>query len=189
MRNIQKIIESRGHKLDGSEAFFAISIKNKPYMRLAIEGIGCSPDGRQLVSVAHYYEQEGDLMRDPEMVFVLDVETHRLPRTWHPVSFQQDGGMPLYQEAIVFDGSRVLTRLNLSRQLKSFARTWNKNLGEQGFVKAALRGCDDCFSTDRLCSLHPNDPANVKITKERVLEHLAEEEPAIAALFDPPELS
>ena len=136
MRNIQKIIESRGHKLDGSEAFFAISIKNKPYMRLAIEGIGCSPDGRQLVSVAHYYEQGGDLMRDPEMTFLVALEG------WLPVTFQQDGGMPLYQEAIIFDGSRVLTRPKLFRQLKSFARTWNKNIGEQGFVEAAEQAKD-----------------------------------------------
>ena len=144
MRNIQKIIESRGHKLDGSGAFFAISIKNKPYMRLAIEGIGCSPDGRQLVSVAHYYEQNGDLMRDPEMTFMVDKEPATLKRPdpkgrlrWVPVTFQQDGGIPLYQEAIIFDGSRVLVRPKLFRSLKSFAYTWNRNIGGQGFVEAA----------------------------------------------------
>jgi hypothetical protein len=130
MKNVQRIIEARGHKLDGSEPEFHIAIENPPYMRLVIEGIGCAPDGRQLVSVAHYYEQNGDLMRDPEMVF--------LANPWFPVSFQQDGGIPLCQEAVIFDGARVLTRPKLFKQLKSFARTWNRNIGEQGFVKAAL---------------------------------------------------
>ena len=144
MKNIQRIIEARGHKLDGSEPAFHIAIDNPSYMRLVIEGIGCSPDGRQLVSVAHYYEQNGDLMRDPEMVFLVDLEHAKFKGQdgWFPVSFQQDGGFALYQEALIFDGSRVLKRPKLFKDLKSFARTWNKNIGEQGFVKAAL--ADEC---------------------------------------------
>ena len=146
MRNVQKIIESRGYALDGSDPFFAITIaKRTGYMCLAIEGIGLSPSKLQLVSVAHYYEQNGDLMRDPEMVFMIDKQPPTVRRPdpkgrlrWVPVSFTQDGGIPLYQEALIFDGSRVLMRMKLFAQLKSFARTWNKNLGEQGFVEVAL---------------------------------------------------
>ncbi len=145
MKSIVKIIESRGYKLDGSDPFFAISIDNKPYMRLAIEGIGLSPDNRQMVSVAHYYEQCGDLMRDPEMVFVVDLEPATLKRPnpngralrWNPVSFQQDGGLPIYQEALVWSGDLLRVKPKLYKSLKSFARTWNRNIGEQGFVKAA----------------------------------------------------
>ena len=141
MRNVQKIIESRGHKLDGSDPTWAISIDNPPYMRLAIEGIGFSPDRRQMVSVAHYYEQNGDLMRDPEMVFVVDLvpcKVHGQSRdTWFPVTFQQDGGIPLYQAALVWRGTTIAMRPKLFRALKSFSRTWNKNIREQGFVEAA----------------------------------------------------
>lgn len=144
MKNIQKIIEARGHKLDGSEPCFHMSIDNPSYMRLVIEGIGLSPDGRQMVSVAHYYEQNGDLMRDPEMVFAVDVEpaTLRCPDPkgrlrWNPVSFQQDGGIPIYQEAIVWRDGLIRVRPKLYKDLKSFARTWNRNIGEHGFVKAA----------------------------------------------------
>ena len=36
---------------------------------LAIEPIGSGPGGGELVSVAHYDDQAGDLMRDPEIVF------------------------------------------------------------------------------------------------------------------------
>jgi len=38
-------------------------------MRLAIEPIGSGTGGGELVSVAHYDDQAGDLMRDPEIVF------------------------------------------------------------------------------------------------------------------------
>ena len=38
-------------------------------MRLAIEPIGSGPRGGELVSVAHYDDQAGDLMRDPEIDF------------------------------------------------------------------------------------------------------------------------
>lgn len=144
MKNIQKIIEARGHKLDGSEPCFHMSIDNPSYMRLVIEGIGLSPDGRQMVSVAHYYEQNGDLMRDPEMVFAIDLEPATLQRPdpagrlrWIPVSFQQDGGLPIYQEAIVWRDGLIRVRPKLFKDLKSFSRTWNRNIGEQGFVKAA----------------------------------------------------
>ncbi len=40
-------------------------------MPLSIEAIGTSADGNRLISLCHYGEQNGDLMRDPEMVFEL----------------------------------------------------------------------------------------------------------------------
>src|SRR5262249_513506 len=54
------------------------------FMRLVIEHIGTGPRGGELVSVAHYGEQAGDLMRDPEIVFEVAAGS------WHPVSIQQD---------------------------------------------------------------------------------------------------
>ena len=39
------------------------------FMRLAIEPIGSGPRGGELVSVAHYDDQAGDWMRNPEIVF------------------------------------------------------------------------------------------------------------------------
>jgi hypothetical protein len=45
------------------------------YIPLSLEEIGSSEDGQQLVSRCHYGEQTGDLMRDPDMVFLY----HNLP--------------------------------------------------------------------------------------------------------------
>lgn len=48
----------------------AVRITVEGYMPLSIEDIGHSPDGFRQNSLCHYGEQNGDLMRDPEMVFV-----------------------------------------------------------------------------------------------------------------------
>ena len=43
-------------------------------MRLVIEHVGTGPRGMPAVSVAHFHEQEGDLMRDPDMIFEVGPE-------------------------------------------------------------------------------------------------------------------
>ena len=69
MKTVAKIIAAYG----GLERFRQpgkyIRIENPPYMRLVVEYIGQGPRGLPAISVAHYYEQNGDAMRDPEMVF------------------------------------------------------------------------------------------------------------------------
>jgi hypothetical protein len=100
-------------------------------MRLVIEHVGAGPRGGELVSVAHYGEQNGDLMRDPEVVFEVTSEQ------WNPVSIQQDY-VGSYREAVYQDEQgRVLVRVALERDIRSFARIWDRNLKHQGFVEAA----------------------------------------------------
>jgi hypothetical protein len=110
-----------------------IKIESGGYMPLVIERIGTGPRGLPLVSVAHYYEQQGDLMRDPEMTFEQGTNGHLFP-----VSFQQDGGFAIYQEAVFQnEAGKTLVRPKLISQLKSFSKTWSGNLRNQGFLKAA----------------------------------------------------
>ena len=99
-------------------------------MDLVIERIGSGPRNLAMVSVAHYYVQNGDLMRDPEMTFEID------GANFWPVSFQQDS-LGLYQEACFQRDDRTLVRPRLLKDLQKFARSWNTNLREQGFLKAA----------------------------------------------------
>ena len=61
-RVIAAIAQARG--LDLAEVGAHTKVENKPYMALCVEVIG-----DDLVSVAHYGEQNGDLMKDPDMVF------------------------------------------------------------------------------------------------------------------------
>lgn len=133
MKEISKIIALAGHTDSDT---FHISIENGAYMRLVIEGIGQSPDGRQMISVAHYYTQNGDPMRDPEMTFLLATGCAGFADGWFPVSVQMDG-IGYYRTAIQWDeNGQMLSNRREMRDEKSFARTWNTNIRHQGFAKA-----------------------------------------------------
>ena len=125
MNNIAKIISIFG----GAKGIY-VSIENPPYMHLVIENIGQGPRGHQAISVAHYFEQNGDLCQDPEMTFELVPEGATVQ--YEPLSFQQ-ALSPLYQEVFA-TGSE---NLRLKHQLTTFAEMWDRNLGQQGFVSAA----------------------------------------------------
>ncbi|MGB8644443.1 MAG: hypothetical protein WCF84_04350 [Anaerolineae bacterium] len=103
-------------------------------MPLVIEYIGSAPRGLPLISVVHYYMQNGDAMCDPEMTFKVDPEGKQ---DWGPVTYQQDT-LGIYQEAVWRESNgRVMIHPALVKDLKAFARSWDRNLKEQGFLKVA----------------------------------------------------
>jgi hypothetical protein len=130
VQNVKAIIDLFG----GLAGFRHVRLEAPGFLPLVIEAIGTGPRGLPAVSVAHYYEQNSDLMRDPEMVFEVGPGGAILP-----VSYQQDG-LPFaaYREAVfVAEDSRVMVRPRLVKELESFAREWDRNLKAQGFVDAA----------------------------------------------------
>lgn len=96
-------------------------------MRLVIEYVGTGPRGGQLVSVAHYGEQNGDLMCEPEIVFEVAADE------WHPVSIQRDYLGLYYEAEFVGEDGKGFVNPALVRDVASF--DWN--LKHQGFVEAA----------------------------------------------------
>ena len=98
----------------------AIRIEVSGYMPLSIEKIGQSGDGRCLVAISHTAVQNGDLMRDPEMVFEFhDFETDRMAE---PISFRDDF-MGIHQEAFAYDdeGRRTGVFPKRKNEFRSFA--------------------------------------------------------------------
>jgi Domain of unknown function (DUF6908) len=72
------------------------------------------PRGLPMVSVAHYYEQNGDLMRDPELTCEISPDG-----TFYPVNFTQDN-VGAYHEAVFVDATgRVMVRPCLVKGLTS----------------------------------------------------------------------
>jgi hypothetical protein len=68
MKTILRILERAG---DFRPTLY-LKIENPPYMALVIEATPePGPTGLLAISIAHYGEQNGDLMRDPEMCFEL----------------------------------------------------------------------------------------------------------------------
>ena len=120
MKNVIEAILKRHGLLEAfnTSQDFHLKIENSPWMPLVIERHGDE------ISVAHYGELNGDLIRDPECTFRLD---------WTPTSITQD---PVGRYAEVFpiiDGQQMV-RPKLLRELKSFASLWARNLKEQGFA-------------------------------------------------------
>ena len=132
MKNIMKLIDRTGGLEHLKEHPIRIAAHGA-FMRLTVEYIGVGPRGCPLISVAHYFEQNGDLMRDPEMTFeVLDGEFHPVSCTMDPVG--------LYQEA-VFKGEAggVLIKPRLTAELKAIARIWDRNIRDQGYMDEVLK--------------------------------------------------
>ncbi len=123
-------------QLLGSDTAVRITVDG--YMPLSIEDIGHSPDGLRQISLCHYGEQNGDLMRDPDIVYVLRENDGR-PLA-EPVSFQNDY-MGLYQEVYTYNGEGKRTHVNprLQRELVSFSLMGLRNLKQQGFFDKAAR--------------------------------------------------
>ena len=81
-------------------------------------------------SMAHYYSQNGDAMRDPEITFDMDDEN----RLVKPLSFQQDN-MGIYYRTCDQPKERV-------DDLVDFWSQWLKNISEQGFELYEAHGAD-----------------------------------------------
>lgn len=118
------------------QAGFHIRIENEPWMILVIEDTQeRGPNGLPAISVAHYGEQNGDLMRDPEMIFEAEEsgeEMNLIPFYWR----NDYVGVEQYS-AYIEDGKSLLNA-KLKREHIAFARTWDANLRAQGFLEAFI---------------------------------------------------
>lgn len=124
---MQRVVETilRAHGL--TQAFaeateFHLKLENAPYMPLVIERQG------DVVAVMHYFIQQGDVMRDPEVEF-------KLPH-WTPTSITQHP-VGIYREVSTFANDRHMLNSRLLRELEAFARLWAMNLRAQGFTDPA----------------------------------------------------
>ena len=110
----------------------AVRITVRGYLPLLVEEIGTSRDGHRLVSLCQYGEQNGDLMRDCDLVFLVTVLSDGAAA--EPVSFRNDY-LGLSQEVYRYDetGRRTHVVSSLKQDLKEFARAWFVTLRDQGF--------------------------------------------------------
>jgi hypothetical protein len=79
-------------------------------------------------------------MYDPEIIFEVHADLSG-EWEWNPVTYRQDN-LGICQEAVWRDVTgRVVFSPRRVRDMKAFARTWDRNLRAQGFVKAARIVC------------------------------------------------
>jgi len=134
MQTILRILKQAG----GWHHGLYLKIENPPYMVLVIEATPePGPLGVPAISIAHYGEQNGDLMREPEMCFEL---SNPLGMGWilSPFYFRNDY-LGVEQFSRSRKGDNYVFVPGLLREHESFARVWDKNLRAQGFIEAFLR--------------------------------------------------
>jgi hypothetical protein len=107
----------------------ARKIQNNPsksIMAVHVEMISKISQG-PVFSVAHYYEQNGDLMKDPDMTFLRGADGN-----YYPLSYRQDG-LGIDQDAIEWDDNGDINRFNAKMQADfvSFANGWMENIKDQ----------------------------------------------------------
>jgi hypothetical protein len=132
MQTILRILKQAG----GWHHGLYLKIENPPYMALVIEATDESgPCGLPAISVCHYGEQNGDLMRDPEMCFELGFagEAHL-----NPFYYRQDYVGVEQWSRFIADTDYSVHRA-LYRQHIDFAKVWDNNLRSQGFAEAFER--------------------------------------------------
>jgi len=123
----------------------SVKVENSPYIALSVENIGLGPRGLPALSVTHYGEQNGDLMRDPEMCFEMEIEGEAV-KEFHPYYFRNDY-VGFEQFSVIYHGHNAdnkprceIDLLMLEGQ-REFAATWDSNLAAQGFEAAFLKTC------------------------------------------------
>jgi hypothetical protein len=104
---------------DESKACKKIGKKDGAYMQLVVECINKHTQWGEQYSFCHYYEQNGDMMRDPEVVLC------KLPSgNFAPIMYQQDN-MGMYQDFVDEPNERA------QKSCRDFCNDWMKNIREQ----------------------------------------------------------
>ena len=112
---------------DGSLKFDEyLKLKSKSFMDLNIDHLSHKDDDCSIViSLAHNFIQNGDVMADPDM----EVKIIPSMKMVEALTFQQDS-TGTYQQVYFEDGRFNPT---LKKDLNNFLNSWLKNLLQQGF--------------------------------------------------------
>ena len=114
-------------------------IENGAWMPLSIEIIEQCPNGSKVVMLCHYREQNGDLMADPEMNFL--VLQNVMGTFVCPIYYRNDY-LPferLREQRSVTGNDVNYSNYRFNPRMQadhtSFANTWLKNIKDQGFLE------------------------------------------------------
>jgi hypothetical protein len=125
---IREIAHKHGIDLTQVEAHLRLDMPH--FDRLVIENIGF---GR--ISVAHYFEMNGDLVAEPDVVFFTGLEGK-----WIPIEITQS--MTGWTPYVQFDDSGTqIERVNTRGQadLAEFTQQWAQNLIDQGWLENGVK--------------------------------------------------
>ncbi len=120
-RAIDALIGGIEH-LSGLEKDFYLKLTSPGFMDLVIEKL-CSTETGIIISMTHYYEQNGDLVPDPDMQIKILPEL----KAAEALTYQDSFG---YQ-AVYPEPGKIYQKLK--REINQFLSQWLSNLKKQGF--------------------------------------------------------
>jgi hypothetical protein len=119
-----KVLERGGLKAV-SEGFMPLVVEVLDH----VQGLG------YMVSVCHYGRQNGDMMRDPDMVFIVTEKN-----SWFPLNWQNDYICKYTEAAELKNGEFKIKDRKAFADLKSFSMHWDANLYMQGYELLTKNG-------------------------------------------------
>lgn len=129
METVSELIKLRRGDLASLQQNY-LRVVNPGWMPLTVEVVQAFANGAYEVSVCHYGEQNGDAMRDPEMTFFVTTAG-----AWQPLYYRNDYvGVEHWCASVSPEGVAVVTNAKLERELVEFARLWDANIKQQGFL-------------------------------------------------------
>ncbi len=121
-RNYQKLLQLIPQVAELQVGHYLRFEAGKAFMPLSVDTLG-REEKRLHIALAHNFEQNGDLVPDPDMELRVDLEAE----TVEALTFQDQ---LVYQEVYPAPG---MVQPNLRVSLNSFLSTWLSNLRTQGF--------------------------------------------------------
>ena len=132
---MQKVIEALAekHNVDLRKSGAYLKLTMDCYMPLVIENTG------GCVSVAHYYEQNGDLCCDPDVVFFIGYDK------WVPVEIQYPLMYQRVADITYKNGKWEIFQFKSKSMNKigDFAEQWAQNIHDQGWLAEGASDDDD----------------------------------------------
>jgi len=110
-----------------NDGYLKLNCSDGAFMSVTVEQIFYT-NKHKIYSVAHYYEQNGDLMADPEMCFIFDLQE----KVFTPSYYKQDGYLGREQESAFLVGDEIIVNdLKLQADHTRFANIWLRNIKQQ----------------------------------------------------------
>ncbi|SDU13818.1 hypothetical protein SAMN05444156_2186 [Verrucomicrobium sp. GAS474] len=138
MKNLIRFVNRRG---DVRLMEVSMRLVVDGFNPLVVENIGFNSyyhPTELLLSVAHYGTQNGDAMRDPEIVFAAEFDREGKLSKLHPCYFRNDY-LGLETQGYFEEEGRQMMRPQLIAEWRRFAVQWDRNLVAQGFFNGSAR--------------------------------------------------
>lgn len=106
-----------------------LKLDNAPGVFMAVHGEHYLTTGAYKCYLAHFYEQNGDLMHDPSISFVQVCRTNEV----YAVDFTQSS-TGTFQEPCIYQNGQVIVipgKEKEAEDIAAFAEIWLKNIKEQ----------------------------------------------------------